>query len=85
MLNGWSATVAATSWYRYPIADNFDTLNAKLLDGCIKRQQAKLRGQTETIAERMKRDIAALMGFPIVAFDVYHKISTRVSLLSLVR
>jgi hypothetical protein len=38
-------------------------LNAKLLDGCIKRQQAKLRGQTETIAERMKRDRAALMAF----------------------
>ena len=33
-----------------PIAADFDALNAKLLDGCIKRQQAKLRGQTETIA-----------------------------------
>jgi len=68
-----------------PIADNFDTLNAKLLDGCIKRQQAKLRSQTETIAERMKRDIVALMVLPIVAFDACHKISTRVSSQSLVR
>jgi len=68
-----------------PIANDFDTLNAKLLDGCIKRQQAKLRGQTETIAERMKRDTAAFMALPAVAFDACHKISTRVSSLSLVR
>lgn len=68
-----------------PIAADFNALNAKLLDGCIKRQQAKLRGQTETIAERMKRDTAALMALPAVAFDACHKISTRVSSLSLVR
>ena len=68
-----------------PIADDFDTLNAKLLNGCIKRQQAKLRGQTETIAERMNRDTAALMALPAVAFDACHKISTRASSLSLVR
>ena len=68
-----------------PMAADFNALNAKLLDGCIKRQQAKLRGQTETIAERMKRDTAALMALPAVAFDACHKISTRVSSLSLVR
>ena len=68
-----------------PIADDFDALNAKLLDGCIKRSQAKLVGQTETIAERMKRDTSALMVLPVVAFDACHKISTRVSSLSLVR
>ena len=68
-----------------PIAADFDALNAKLLDGCIKRQQAKLRGQTETIAERMKRDSAALMLLPAVAFDACHKIATRVSSQSLVR
>lgn len=68
-----------------PIAADFDDLNAKLLDGCIKRQQTRLRGQTETIAERMKRDTAALMALPAVAFDACHKISTRVSSLSLVR
>ena len=67
------------------MAADFNALNAKLLDGYIKRQQAKLRGQTETIAERMKRDTAALMALPAVAFDACHKISTRVSPLSLVR
>ena len=68
-----------------PVADNFDILNAKLLDGCIKRQHATLRGQTETIAERMRSDIAALMVLPIPAYDACHKVSTRVSSLSLVR
>lgn len=68
-----------------PVADTFDALNAKLLDGCIKRQRARLRGQTETIGERMKRDIAALMVLPNTAFDACHKVSTSVSSLSLVR
>lgn len=68
-----------------PVADGFDALNAKLLDGCIKRSQAKLRGQAKTIAERMKRDTAALMALPPVAFDACHKVATRVSSLSLVR
>lgn len=68
---------------RWLTRDN--ALNAKLLDGCIKRQQAKLRGQTETIAERMERDSAALMLLPAVAFDACHKIATHVSSQSLVR
>lgn len=68
-----------------PVAADFAALNTKLLDGCIKRQQAKLRGQTETIAERMQRDTAALMALPHGAFDACHKVSTRVSSLSLVR
>ncbi|MET3140232.1 transposase, partial [Undibacterium sp. GrIS 1.2] len=68
-----------------PIASDFDALNAKLLDGCIKRQQAKLRGETETIAERMQRDTAALMALPHGTYDACHKVSTRVSSLSLVR
>lgn len=68
-----------------PVADSFETLNAKLLDGCIKRQRATLRGQTETIAERMKRDRAAFMPLPNGTFDASHKVSTRVSSQSLVR
>jgi len=53
--------------------------------GASNGNKRKLRGQTETIAERMKRDTAALMALPAVAFDACHKISTRVSSLSLVR
>lgn len=68
-----------------PIASDFDALNATLLDGCIKRQQAKLRGHRETIAERLIRDRAALMPLPAAPFDPSHKVATQVSSLSLVR
>lgn len=67
------------------VAADFDALNAKLLDGCRKRQQAMLRGKTETIAERLVRDRQALMPLPVVAYDPCHKVATRVSSLSLVR
>ncbi len=68
-----------------PIASDFAALNARLSDGCIKRQQARLRGHTETIAERLARDRAALMPLPAAPFDPCHKVATRVSSLSLVR
>lgn len=68
-----------------PIAADFDALNATLLDGCIKRQQATLRGHTETIAQRLQRDTAALMALPDGTYDACHKVSTRVSSQALVR
>ena len=68
-----------------PIAQDFAALNATLLDGCIKRQQATLRGHTETIAQRLQRDIAALMALPEGTYDACHKVFTRVSSQSLVR
>jgi len=68
-----------------PVPDSFDALNAKLLDGCVKRQRARLRGQTETIAERMQRDTVALMPLPNGPFDACHKVATGVSSQSLVR
>ena len=67
------------------IAADFNELNAKLLDGCIKRQRAILRGKTETIVERLVRDRAALMPLPATPHDACHKVATRVSSLSLVR
>lgn len=68
-----------------PVAADFDELNAKLLDGCIKRQCAVLRGQSESIAQRLARDRAALMPLPAVPFDASHKQTCRVSSQSLVR
>ena len=68
-----------------PIAADFDTLNAKLLDGCLKRQRAVLRGHTESIAHRFGRDRAALMPLSAAAFDASHKQASRVSSQSLVR
>lgn len=68
-----------------PVAANFDTLNAKLLDDCIKRQRAVLRGHMESIAQRFVHDRAALMPLPVAAFDASHKQTSRVSSQSLVR
>jgi hypothetical protein len=68
-----------------PVADDFAALNARLLEDCIKRQRALLRGQSETIAERLLRDRAALMPLPAAPFDASHKQTCRVSSQSLVR
>ena len=46
---------------------------------------AKLRGHTETIGQRMERDLDALLPLPPVAYDACDKQAGRVSSLSLVR
>jgi len=68
-----------------PVVRDLDELNARLLDSCTKRQGARLRGQTETIRERLARDRAALLPLPGSVYDSCHKQSCRVSSLSLVR
>jgi transposase len=68
-----------------PVADSFAALNARLLDACMKRRQAVLRGQAMTITERMRADAAAFMPLPPAPYDACHKVATRVSSLSLVR
>ena len=68
-----------------PVAENFDALNARLLEGCTKRRQAILRGHTITIGERLQADTAAFMPLPPAPYDACHKVATRVSSLSLVR
>lgn len=39
-----------------PIAESFAALNTRFVDACAKRGKAVLRGQTDTIAERMQAD-----------------------------
>ena len=68
-----------------PVVADFDALNATLLDGCVRRQQAVLRGHTDNIAQRLVLDRAALMPLPAVPYDASHKQSCRVSSQSLVR
>ena len=46
---------------------------------------ARLRGHTETIGERMERDLDALLPLPAVPYDASDRHTTRVSSLSLVR
>ncbi len=68
-----------------PVAESFDAFNARLLDACMKRRQAVLRGQSTTIGERMEADISAFLELPPVPYDACHKVATRVSSMSLVR
>ena len=44
-----------------PRFDSFDDLNARLEEQCLKRQDEVLRGHSETIGERLMRDLDALM------------------------
>ena len=68
-----------------PSFESFDALNAFLEQRCLKRMDAKLRGHSETIGQRMERDLDALMPLPAAPFDACEKQTGRVSSLSLVR
>ena len=68
-----------------PHAHDIDALNALLLERCIERQQAVLRGAGSTIADRLAVDRAAFLALPGVAFDACDKRPGRVSSQALVR
>jgi transposase len=68
-----------------PVFATFEALNAHLADCCRKRMSECLRGHTETIGERLERDLAALRRPLPPPYDACEKIGTRVSSLSLVR
>ena len=68
-----------------PAFSSFDALNAYLEGKCLERMDARLRGHTESIGERMERDLGALLALPAVPYDASDKHATRVSSLSLVR
>ena len=68
-----------------PSFESFDALNAYLERRCLERMDAQLRGHTETIGQRMERDLDALLPLPPVAYDACDKQASRVSSLSLVR
>ena len=68
-----------------PSFESFDALNDYLKRRCLERMDAKLRGHTETIGQRMERDLDALLPLPPVAYDACEKQAGRVSSLSLLR
>ena len=68
-----------------PSFESFFALNLYLEGRCLERLEATLRGYTETIGERMKQDLAALLPLPAVPYGASDKRMTRVSSLSLVR
>jgi transposase len=68
-----------------PVFESFAALNAHLAACCRKRMSERLRGHTETIGERLERDLAALRRPLPPPYDACEKVCTRVSSLSLVR
>ena len=68
-----------------PSFESFDALNAQSERRCLERMDATLRGQAETIGQRMERDLDALLPLPPVSYDACDRQASRVSSLSLVR
>jgi transposase len=68
-----------------PVFDSFEALNADLAERCGKRLDDRLRGHTETIGERLVRDLTALTKPLPPPYDACEKVPTTVSSLSLVR
>ena len=68
-----------------PSFESVETLNAHLERRCLKRMDARLRSHSETIGQRMERDLEALLPLPTVPYDACDKQAGRVSSLSLVR
>ena len=68
-----------------PSFESFEALNAHLERRCLGRMDARLRGYTETIGQRMERDLEALQPLPAAPYDACEKQPGRVSSLSLVR
>lgn len=68
-----------------PRFDSFDALNAWLEAQCLKRQDDVVRGHSETIGERLIRDLDTLMALPPTPYDACEKVSTRATSISMVR
>ena len=68
-----------------PSFESFDALNAHLERRCLPRMDARLRGHTESIGQRMERDLEALLLLPAAPYDACDQQAGRVSSLSLVR
>ena len=68
-----------------PVFESFEALNVHLEERFLERLEAKLRGHTETVGERMERDLDALVPLPAAPYDASDRHTTRVSSLSLVR
>jgi transposase len=68
-----------------PQRASWDDLNAGLEEQCRKRQADVLRGHTETIGQRLERDLAAMADLPPAPFDACDQAAGQVSSQSLVR
>ena len=62
-----------------PSFANFEALNTYLEQRCLERMDAKLRGHSETIGQRMERELEALLSLPAVPYDACERQAGRVS------
>ena len=68
-----------------PRVASFAELNAHLERRCLDRLNDRVRGQAESIGERLERDLAALQALPASPYEACERKAARVSSLSLVR
>ena len=68
-----------------PSFESFEALNAHLERRCLTRMDTRLRGHTESIGQRMERDLEALLPLAAAPYDACDQRAGRVSSLSLVR
>ena len=68
-----------------PSFESFTALNDHLERRCLERMDATLRGHSETIGQRMERDLDALLPLSATPYDACDRQAGRVSSLSLVR
>ena len=79
---GWSRRNFMVPLPRFATWDDF---NAWLEEQCRKRQADVLRGHSETIGERLQRDLEAMMPLPPAPFEACDQATGRVSSQALVR
>jgi transposase len=68
-----------------PRVNSFEELNQLLRERCRQRRLQRLRGQQETIGQRLQRDRQAFLPLPAAPYEACETIATRVTSLSLVR
>ena len=69
----WWATLRRNFLVPIPSFESFEALNAHLERRCLERMDARLRGHSESIGQRMERDLEALLPLPPVAYDACEK------------
>jgi transposase len=68
-----------------PEVASYEDLNSRLAAQCLERRREVLRGQSQTIDERLAGDLTACRSLPAVPFDPCDQRPGRVSSISLVR
>ena len=63
----------------------WEAFNAWLEEQCRKRQRDRLRGESETIGERLQRDLAVMRALPASPFDACDQAGVKVTAQSLER